>query len=49
MERVVRETVGEHRLEGKVMRATATMPAGRAGLTVAIMMFPRESEASAIA
>lgn len=49
MERVVGEAVGERGLDGKEMPAMATMPAGRAGSTVAIMVFPRESDASAIA
>ena len=48
MERVVRETVGERGLDGKVMPAMATKPAGRTGATVAIMLFSRESAATAI-
>ena len=43
------EAVGERGLDGKVMLAMATMPAGRARSIVSIMVFPRESEASAIA
>jgi hypothetical protein len=49
VERVVGEAVGERGLDGKVIPVMATMPAGRAGSIVAIMVFPRESEASAIA
>ena len=36
-------------MDGKVMPAIATMPAGREGSTVAVMVFSRESKASTIA
>ena len=43
------EAVGERGLDGKVMLAMATMPAGRERSVVSIIVVPRESEASAIA
>ena len=46
MERVVGEAVSKRRLDGKVIHVMATMPMGRAGSIMAIMVSPRESGAS---